>query len=451
MSKQDWREFIQSLKRNSPEDVITIKEEMNPILEITALLNEYGRKGRHPVIIFEKIKGSPYSLVTGVGSTHERLAQALGVRHKDLWDEYRKRSKNLIPPTVIKKASFHANVETGKEIDIGKFPLRKYYPIDADRYITAGMFFAKDPVTGLTSFGYHRCQYKGKEKLGVSLHSRKWIWEFQNRAEKMGKNLEVAIVLGVHPIISLASMAMLPANQEKWGLAAGLFGEPMELAQCQHIDVKVPAWAELVIEGEILAGVREPEGPFGEFTGYSSHRSTEHVFRAKAVSYRDGVLYQSIGAFSRECQCINVLSREVDVLTAVSKTVPNVRAVAVPYSGAGVFHAYISIKKTFNGQPQQAMYAAFGIDHCLKHVVVVDEDIDVFNEPEVLWAMATRLQADRGVLVLPNSMCVILDPSTTTAGDTAKMGIDATQPLGDFADRLSLPEELNEKVRQYMK
>ncbi len=451
MSKQDWREFIQYLKQNSPEDVITIREEIDPILEITALISEYEKRGMNPVLLCEKVKGSTYPLLAGVASTRKRLAQALGVEHKDLADEYRRRSKNLIPSTVIQDAPFCANVDTGDAIDIGKFPLRRYFPVDADRYITAGLVVARDPHTGLTSFGYHRCQYKGKDKLGISLHSRKWVWEFHDRAEKMGKNLEVAIVVGVHPALSLGSMAMLPSNQEKYDFVGGLFDEPMELARSQHFDLRVPAWADLVIEGEILAGVREPEGPFGEFTGYASHRSTQHVFEAKAVSYRDQMIFQSTGAFSHECHSILALSREVDVATAVSKTVPNVRAVCVPFSGGGVFHAYISIKKTFNGQPQQAMYAAFGIDHCLKLVVVVDEDIDVFNEEEVVWALATRFQADRGVLVLPNSMGVILDPSTNAAGDTSKMGIDATKPLGEYAERLSLPDDLKERARRFIK
>lgn len=451
MSKQDWREFIAYLKQNSPQEVFTIKEEIDPDLEITALIKEYEKKGIDPVLICENVKGSKFPLVTGVATGHRRLAQSLGVEYKSLWNTYQKRSRNLIPPKLVKDAACYANTDTGSDIDLGKFPLRTYYPVDAARYITAAIVFAKDPVTGLTSFGYHRCMYKGKDKLGISLHSRKWIWEFHDRAEKMGKNLEVAIAVGVHPVISLASMAMLPANQEKVDFAGGLFGEPMELAPCRYVDVNMPAWTDLVIEGEILAGVREPEGPFGEFTGYTSHRSTEHVFKAKAVSYRDGLMYQSTGAFSRECQSILALSREVDVFNVVSKTVPNVRAVCVPYSGGGVLHAYISIKKTFNGQPQQAMYAAFGLDMCLKLVVVVDEDIDVFNEEEVLWAMSGRLQADRGVLVLPNSMGVILDPSTTASGDGSKLGIDATKPLGEYAERLSLPTELSERVKRYMK
>lgn len=451
MSKQDWREFIEYLKRYSPGDVLTIKEEIDPVLEITALIHENEKKGVNPVFIFENVKGSTFPLITGIASTRKRLAQALMVEERGLVDEYMKRGRNLISPKVLKDASFYAHVETGKAIDIGKFPLRKYYPIDGDRYISAGLVCAKDPLSGRNTIGYHRCQYRAKDKLGISLHGRKWMWEYQQRAEKIGRNLEAVIVLGVHPIISFGSQAMVSWNQEKFDFIGGLFNEPMELAQCKHVDVLVPAWAELVIEGEILSGVREPEGPFGEFTGYASHRSTENVFKAKAVSYRDQMTFQSTGAFSHECQTLLRIPREVDATIAISRTVPNVRAVCVPYSAGGMFHAYVSIKKTANGQPQQAMFAAFSIDHNFKLVVVVDEDIDVFNEQEVFWALATRLQADRGILILPNSMGNILDPSTSAAGDGSKLGIDATKPLGAFADRLSLPSEVIEKVRRFMK
>ena len=169
-------------------------------------------------------------------------------------------------------------------------------------------------------------------------------------------------------------MALLPYDASKFELLGGLFEEPMETARCSSIDLMVPAWSEIVLEGKILSGVREPEGPFSEFTGYASSRSTEHVFHVEAVSYRDEPMYQSIcSGFAGDHNTIMGFTRETDVIEAVRRTVPNLQAVHVPNSGCGIFHCYISIKKTAEGQPQQAIYAALGIDHGCKLVVVVDD------------------------------------------------------------------------------
>src|SRR2546430_8346290 len=158
------------------------------------------------------------------------------------------------------------------------------------------MLVARAPDTGGEAEGYHRFQVKGRRKMGVSLQSRRRMFEYQRRAEAKGQALPCAVVLGLHPLVSMGSLAYPPADVGKFEVVGGLLGEPLEIAPCTTVDVHVPAAAEIVIEGEILAGVREPEGPFGEFTGYFSRRSTEHVFQAKAISMRAKPWFQSIGS-----------------------------------------------------------------------------------------------------------------------------------------------------------
>jgi 2,5-furandicarboxylate decarboxylase 1 len=210
----------------------------------------------------------------------------------------------------------------------------------------------------------------------------------------------------------------------------------------------VPRWAEIIIEGHILHEEREKEGPFGEFTGYASTRGTENVLIPTAIQYRDGAIYQSHNAgLSLEHCMFLALPREVMVTQVLRRTIPNLKAVRVPIrSGCGSFHVYVSIRKTAEGQAKQAIMSVLGADHYFKHVIVVDDDVDVFDDEEVLWAVATRMQADRDLVVASGGMGTLLDPSSPD-GSSAKLGIDATRPLGPFADRLSLPERAVARAR----
>src|SRR6266511_1613927 len=236
----------------------------------------------------------------------------------------------------------------------------------------------------------------------------------------------------------MGSLAYPPPDVGKFAVVGGLLGEPLEIAPCTTIELQVPAAAEIVIEGEILPSVREPEGPFGEFTGYFSRRSTEHVFVARAVSMRARPWFQSIGS-GRAGDHITTLGlvREAEILNALGRVIPNVKAVHVTLSGASSFTAFVSITQTRPGEAKHVIPIALGVDHYLKLVVVVDDDVDVFDESDVLWAVATRMQPDRDLVVISGSLGALLDPSADERGVTAKLGIDATRPFGEpFAGKL---------------
>jgi UbiD family decarboxylase len=300
------------------------------------------------------------------------------------------------------------------------------------------MLVARDPDTGVETEGYHRFQIKGRTKMGVSLHSRRRMFEYQRRAEAKGQPLPCAVVLGLHPLVSMGSLAYPPPDVGKFEVIGGLFGEPLQVAPCLTADLHVPATAEIVIEGEILPAVREPEGPFGEFTGYFSRRSTQHVFEARAITMRERPWFQSIGS-GRAGDHITTLGliREAEITNAVSRVIPNVTGVHVPLSGTSSFTAYVSIKQSRPGEAKHVIPIVLGVDHYLKLVIVVDDDIDVFDESDVLWAVATRMQADRDLVVISGSLGAMLDPSADERGVTAKLGIDATRPFGEpFAEKL---------------
>jgi UbiD family decarboxylase len=241
----------------------------------------------------------------------------------------------------------------------------------------------------------------------------------------------------------MGALAYPPPEVSKFDVVGGLFREPLELRRGETVDLAVPAFAEIVIEGEILAGTREPEGPFGEFTGYFSRRSTEHVFVARAIVLREGAWFQSIasGRAPDHILPLGVL-REAEIRNALARVVPNVRAVHVPTSGGASFTAYVAIRQTRPGEAKHVIPIVLGVDHYLKLVVVVDEDIDVYDESDVLWALATRMQADRDLVVISGSLGAMLDPSASRDGITARLGIDATKPFGQpFADKLVMNDD----------
>jgi len=435
---QDLRSFVAAYAEADPGEVVRVTEPVSIDYDVMALVLEYERRRRYPILLFEKVEGHDIPIVANVVASRRALAFALGVPEGALAAEYGRRIKEHVKPVVVTDPPFRHRTVMGDDVDLTALPIPMYFPGDAGRYLTAGMLVARDPETGVETEGYHRFQLKGRNRMGVSLHSRRRMFEYQRRAEAKDQALPCAVVLGLHPLVSMGSLAYPPPDVGKFEVVGGLFGEPLQVAAGVAVDLHVPAMAEIVIEGEILPGVREPEGPFGEFTGYFSRRSTEHVFVARAVSMRDRPWFQSIGS-GRAGDHITTLGliREAEILNAVSRVIPNVKAVHVPLSGTSSFTAYVAIKQSRPGEAKHVIPIALGVDHYLKLVVVVDDDIDVFDESDVMWAVATRMQADRDLVVIAGSLGALLDPSADERGVTAKLGIDATRPFGEpFAEKL---------------
>lgn len=447
--KQDLRFFLEEIKNKFPEDVKYIKDEVSTKYEITAIMMELEKKGS-PLTIFENVKNNKIPVVSNILASRKRLSQAFGIEdEREFIEVYSKYKKRRIEPGIIDKKAFEGEYYNEDSLDLNNLPILTHFNADGGPYITAGLVVARDPDSGIHTCGLHRLQLKGKDKLGISLHSRKRMWEFHRRAEEKGGSLPAAIAIGVHPVITMGSLSFLPYNESKYDLIGGLFGEQLQVVKCKNIDVLVPAWSEIVIEGEILNNVREPEGPFSEFSNYLSGRSTENVFKAKSLYLREDTLYQSINpGLSADHNTIMAYHRECDIFYALRRTLPNVKDVHFPISGCGIFSCYVSIKKTAEGEPLQAIFAVLAADHCIKTVVVVDEDIDVFNEQQILWAISTRLQADRDIIITPQNMGMgdMLDPSADELYRSSKIGIDSTKPLSGFPKKIEVSEEIRRKI-----
>ena len=451
MTDQSLRGFLKMVEQDYPADFVRISDPVRRELDITSTVFEFERSGKSPVVMFENVEGFDLPVVTNVAGNRRLLAATLGVTPDDLPLAYRDRCQDYTAVELVGDAPWQDVVLEGDDVDLTRLPIPLHFEVDAAPYITAGQIVARDPETGVDTVGFHRLMLNGKNRLGLSLHSRRRMFEFHRRAESQGNALPATIALGIHPIHYMGSMAYhYPPGVRKYEIIGALFGEPYRVARCGTADLEVPAGAEIVIEGEILAETREPEGPFGEFTGYASYRSTENVFVAKRIQMRSDAIFHSIASGTAgDHILVSSISREAEILNALRRNLPNVQAVHVPLCTVGALMAIISMKKTAEGQPKQAIMAALGTEFYVKTVVVVDEDIDIFNLSDVMWAVITRTHADRDITLIHGAMGAVLDPTSDPENHTVtKVGIDATKPSGrDFAERLIITDEQRARVR----
>ncbi|NBS57644.1 MAG: UbiD family decarboxylase [Betaproteobacteria bacterium] len=452
---QSLRGFLEMVERDYPEEFLRIKVPVSTQLDMTSIIFELEHAGKSPVVVYENVEGHTMPVVTNIAGNRRLLAACLGVPQPDLPSAFRERCQKYIPCEVVKDAPWNEVVLEGDQVDLTKLPIPTHFSVDAAPYVTAGQLTARDPLTGVDTTGFHRFMLTGKNRLGVSLHSRRRMYEFHRRAEAKGESLPAAITLGIHPLHYMGSMVFAyPPNVRKFEIIGGLFGEPYRLAKTGVQDLEVPAGAEIIIEGEILANVHEPEGPFSEFTGYASYRSTQNVFVAHRIRMRRDAMYHSVASgMSQDHILVSCVTREGEILNTLRRNLPNVIAVHVPHRTCGAFLAIVKMKKSSQGEPQQAIMAALGTEFYTKYVIVVDEDVDIFDMNDVMWAVSTRVKAEKDIVFIPGAKGAILDPTSDPETFTVtKMGIDATRPVGkDFAERLTISDAQRERSRAILR
>src|SRR5215216_7775191 len=451
---QSLRGFLRLVETEYPDELLRVRQPVDLHYDPTALVFELDHAGKSPVVVFENVRGNGMQLVTNVAGNRNLLAACLGVEPGNLPTAFRERCQKYIPCETVDRGAWEDVVIDGDDVDLTKLPIPLQFTVDAAPYITAGQIAARDPVTGVDTTGFHRLMVKGKNRLGVSLHSRRRLYEFHRRAEQRGEPLPAAITLGTHPLHYMGSMVYAyPPQVRKFEIIGGLFGEPYRLARCGVADLEVPAGAEIIIEGEILANVHEPEGPFSEFTGYASYRSTQNVFVAHRIRMRRDAMFHSVtSGMSRDHILVSCITREGEILNALKRNLPNVRAVHVPHTTCGAFMAIVSMKKIAEGEPQMAIMATPGTELYTKYVIVVDDDVDIFNINDVMWAIATRMRAEKDIIFIPGAKGAILDPTSDPENFTlTKMGIDATRPAGrEFAERLTISDDQRARARSML-
>jgi 2,5-furandicarboxylate decarboxylase 1 len=442
---QDLRSFLDLLKRKRPDDLKLISREIDPVHEITALVVKLDRElHQRPVLLFERVRGSRFPVLTNLHASRSRLALAMGAAPAEMLRTYLGAMERPVAPRVVSSGPVQEVVLTGGQVDLGVLPQIVHHEGDAGVFLTAAISFAKDPNGEIWNCAYNRLMLKGRDTTAIHLTLGKHLWEFHRAAEARHQPLPVAFAIGVHPAIALGALAIGSVDEDERGIMGGLLGEPLELVRCQTSDVLVPAHAELVIEAEILPHERTPEGPFGEFTGYSLGERQREVVKVKAITHRRDAIFQDISVAHLDHLLLSTIPIEANLYRAVRAMVPTVRAVRVP----APFTCYVSIEQRIPGQGKNAILAVLGADLYMKRVVVVDHDVDLFDDRQVNWAIATRCQPDRDITIVTHARGSDLDPSTSEDGYTAKWGVDATAKpsLAGFTPRHRVPPAVYERI-----
>jgi 2,5-furandicarboxylate decarboxylase 1 len=442
---QDLRSYLDLIKKNQPEDFVVVAREVDPAFEITAIAVKLEQEAkRRPILLFEKVKGTKYPVLTNLHAGRSRLAAAINAKPEEMQRTYLRAMEKPIPPKLVSKAPVKEMILTGDKIDLYKLPQILHHEEDAGAYITAAISFAKDPNSDTWNCAYNRLMIKGRDTTSIHLTLAKHLWEFHRAAEAQGNPLPVAFAIGVHPAIALGCLAIGSIDEDERAIMGGLLGEPLELVKCETSDVLVPAYAEMILEGEILPNERTAEGPFGEFTGYSLGERQREVLKVRAITHRREAIFQDITVGHLDHLMLSTTPIEANLYRAVRSMVPTVKAVRVP----APFTCYVSIEQRISGQAKNAILAVLGADLYMKRVVVVDHDVDIFNDRQVNWAIATRCQPDRDIAIISNARGSDLDPSTKEDGYTSKWGVDATAKpsLANFTPRHRVPKEVWQRI-----
>lgn len=406
--------------------LVRLTRPIDPESQAGALLRELER--REQVGLFERLMGKTGRLAGNLLGRRDLLARAMGVELDEIVPAFLGCLSRPIPPQRVAHAPVQEVVLTGNACDLRRLPLITHSEKDAGPYITAGMVLSRDPTTGLRNVSINRMQLRGPRKAGIRMMPPQQLGVLQARAEAAGQRLPVAIAIGNYPLDLIAAATSLPLGQDELGLAGALRGEPFPLAPAVTLDLDVPACAEVVLEGYVEPGVREPEGPFGDFLECYIPVMDNHVFTLEAITHRREPILQAIHAGSREDVHLLGLSREAQVLQAARATGARVRAVRLLPTILG---CAISIEQRAAGEARAVGMAALAAYAWLKYCIVVDHDVDVGELDDVWWAVTTRSNPAQAITIVEHAGGFPRDPFGI---HTSKALIDATIPLGEWVE-----------------
>jgi UbiD family decarboxylase len=414
------RQFMEKLRARG--ELLEVDREVDPKHELAAVTDAAHRRWGKP-ILFHKVKGSKLPMLTNIYGSRERLAEIIGIGA----DEFCKQWTNLA--TVAAGRSIPTTIGATDEIDyvecrLSDLPLITYSERDAAPYFTSAMFLAKEPETGVQNLSFHRSMFVSDQELRCRLAPRHHLTLYHEKAEKMGQHLEAAMLIGPPPTTFLTAAAPLAYDADEMEVAARLQGAPIPMRRCRHVDLMVPATTEIVIEGRFLPNIRRDEGPFGEFMGYYTPVGQNAVFEILGVTCRKDAIFHSILCGSSEEVLTLELSVAANIYQRISAVLPGIVDVTCqPF----VLHTVVKIAQQYEGHGRQVLLAVFGAEPTwAKACTVVDEDVDIYDMNDVMWAVLTRSRPDKDVLLIPDTPSFYRDPHKEHWG---RLGIDATVPF----------------------
>ncbi|HZV52884.1 MAG TPA: UbiD family decarboxylase [Candidatus Dormibacteraeota bacterium] len=441
--------------RHDPAEFRTVSRRIVPqSFEVTAVLEHLHLRKEFPTVFFENpldVHGNPsrFPLVSNLWATRERCADMLEIPRtkagRELGPLYAELVDQKREPIIVSEAPVQANVLRGDDADMHLLPVVRHFEMDLGPVLTMALAM-REPDETFYNITFVKTFPETGRRGGLTIHSAH-MSRMTRAWERRGRPFPVINILGHHPAFWLGSMASTPWGDNEYATVGGFLREPLRLVPSVTWgkDFLVPADAEIVIEGEIDAVERTIVDPFGEISRQYQPQELAPVMHVKAITYRDGAIMQDIFSGHPEHMLLGSIPREGSLMRHLRQTVgDNVTAVHVPLSGVGRFVAYISLKKTSEGQPKLAALQAIAQAANLQTVVVVDDDIDVFNEEDVLWAVNTYVDPARDVDLIKN----LRPPSDPRGLGSSRLLIDATRPTHKaFPTRLRVPPEVMARIK----
>jgi UbiD family decarboxylase len=417
VGKLGFRSFLEQLEKDG--ELIRIKKEVSTEYELAGIMDALGEKP----IFFEKVRESNIPVVGGLVSSKELIAKALRVNKVQMLQKLYKAIKNPISPNVVEKGECQEIVE--KNVDLTRIPIMRYTEKDGGKYIASAISIVKDPELGRNTC-FHRLMLIGKNKFVARIVEDRGT---DTALKKAGGELDIGICIGNSTAVLLAAATSLPKGVDEMGMANAL--EKTELVKCKTIDVEVPKDCEIVLEGRITKE-KVSEGPFLDLTGIMDKVRQQPVIEIECITQRKNPIYQTILAGRNEHKFLMGMPREPTIFNEVNN-VCECKDVYITPGGCSWLHAVVQITKKNSDDGKKAIEAAFKGHNSLKHCVIVNDDINIYDSNDVEWAIATRFQADKDAVILPNQAGSSLDPSgDLTEGKkakTCKIGLDATIPF----------------------
>ena len=430
MPFHDLREFLSALEAAG--DLARVSRPVDTRFEIAAGIRKMADTSG-PALMFENVTGHDMPVAGAVFTNRFKALLALEVDSAAEGNaRFSHGLRNPVEPRLVPSGECQEVVHTGNDIDLNSLPMPVYSEKDGGPYVTVALEVSKDPIDRSVNASVYRVMRTGKDRMSVMSHAFQGLGTHMARAERRDEPLDIAIVNGCDPVLLYASQAKVPQGVNEMTVAGGIRGEPVDVVKCVSVDLEVPASAEIVIEGRVLPGERVMEGPFGEFTGYYGPAEENHVIEVTAITHRRDPIFLAgmTGIPPTDNHVLKSFAYESALYEKLRETFPEVTAVSYPNWGGVQYAAVIALEQRYKAQARHVILTALGDASRPKLVVVVDDDIDVYDTEALNWAIMTRSQPAEDVIIVPRVAGGPLDPSAPEKEVISVWGIDATRPFG---------------------
>ena len=444
----DLRSFLKTIEGDT-KHLRKVTREVDNKFEATAILEKLQFEDQYPAVLYENVKGYDMPVISNVFADRNRIAKAFGVETTELNKVLRELETKPVEPIMVKDAPVQEIVMTGADVDLGKLPILLHNGDEAGQYLSCGMLVGKDPETGIRNVGMYRHLVQAKDQLGVHFAETGHGRLLYDKWQDLKKDMPIAITIGHHPLVYMGALSFVPFGVDEYTIMGSFMKEPLRLVKCKTVDLEVPADAEIVIEGYIDTEALTSDGPIGEYTTVYGKQRLNPFIKITAITMRKKPIYFDCFNGHIDHMLLGGTPRLSSIFRSVRTACPTVIDVYMPPSGTCRFSCYIKIKKRHEGEAKNAICAAFGADPFIKLCIVVDDDVDIFNDSKVLLAMNTRLRPKDNLFMIPGAKTNALDPTVEHELLVTKIGIDATKPLVGFPNTVGVPGSKDVDLSKY--